>query len=159
MGILFLNGTVMFELGVIAKRQWRLWRQRVAYIIQEPATHGENCSWFLDESRGVPVQDFWTDINSLSGTHSERIGYPTQKPLALLERIIQASSNPGDVVLDPFCGCATACVAAENLGRGMARDRPFAESDGAGQRAVARVDGEPLPQPPCNGPDRYTKTH
>ena len=47
----------------------------------------------------------------------ERIGYPTQKPLALLERIIKASSNEGDVVLDPFCGCATACVAAENLGR------------------------------------------
>ena len=47
----------------------------------------------------------------------ERIGYPTQKPLALLERIIEASSNPGDVVLDPFCGCATACVAAENLDR------------------------------------------
>ncbi len=47
----------------------------------------------------------------------ERIGYPTQKPLALLERIIRASSNEGDMVLDPFCGCATACVAAENLGR------------------------------------------
>ena len=47
----------------------------------------------------------------------ERVGYPTQKPLALLERIISASSNPGDVVLDPFCGCATACVAAEKLGR------------------------------------------
>ena len=47
----------------------------------------------------------------------ERTGFPTQKPVALLERIIQASSKPGDVVLDPFCGCATACVAAENLGR------------------------------------------
>ncbi len=47
----------------------------------------------------------------------ERLGYPTQKPLALLERIISASSNPGDVALDPFCGCATACVAAEKLGR------------------------------------------
>ena len=47
----------------------------------------------------------------------ERVGYPTQKPLALLERIIKASSNEGDLVLDPFCGCATACVAAEQLGR------------------------------------------
>ena len=47
----------------------------------------------------------------------ERVGYPTQKPLALLDRIIQASSNPGDVILDPFCGCATACVSAESLGR------------------------------------------
>ena len=53
----------------------------------------------------------------MATTDKERIGYPTQKPLALLERIINASSNPGDVVLDPFCGCATACVAAEILGR------------------------------------------
>ena len=53
----------------------------------------------------------------LATTDMERIGYPTQKPLALLERIIQASSNEGDTVLDPFCGCATACIAAEKLGR------------------------------------------
>ena len=72
---------------------------------------------YLDESRGVPVQDVWNDIRSLSGAHRERIGYPTQQPLALLERIIKASSNEGDVVLDPFCGCATALVAAERLNR------------------------------------------
>ena len=64
---------------------------------------------------GVPLQDLWHDIPPVLG--KERIGYPTQKPLALLDRIIKASSNEGDVVLDPFCGCATACVAAENLGR------------------------------------------
>ena len=57
------------------------------------------------------------DVRWLATTDMERIGYPTQKPLALLERIINASSNPGDVVLDPFCGCATACVAADRLGR------------------------------------------
>ena len=72
---------------------------------------------YLDESRGVPVQDIWTDIGSLSGSHKERLGYPTQKPEALLERIIRASSNEGDVVLDPFCGCGTAVVAAHKLGR------------------------------------------
>ena len=72
---------------------------------------------YLDESRGVPVQDMWYDINSLSGSNSERLGYPTQKPEALLERIINASSNEGDVVLDPFCGCGTATVAAERLNR------------------------------------------
>ncbi|MBI4301681.1 MAG: site-specific DNA-methyltransferase, partial [Chloroflexi bacterium] len=59
----------------------------------------------------------WEDIGSLSGAHKERLGYQTQKPLALLERIINASSNPGDVVLDPFCGCGTAIHAAHKLGR------------------------------------------
>ena len=70
---------------------------------------------FADDMPGVPLQDLWDDIPPVLG--NERIGYPTQKPLALLERIIAASSNPGDVVLDPFCGCATACVAADKLGR------------------------------------------
>ena len=72
---------------------------------------------YLDEMPGVPLQDSWTDIGPISSQAKERLGYPTQKPLALLERIIRASSNEGDMVLDPFCGCATACVAAENLGR------------------------------------------
>ena len=72
---------------------------------------------YLDEIKGRPLQSVWTDINAINSQAKERIGYPTQKPLALLERIISASSYPGDVVLDPFCGCATACVAAEKLGR------------------------------------------
>ncbi len=70
---------------------------------------------YLDEQEGIPVDDFWDDIELVSG--SETLGYPTQKPLALLERIIQASSNPGDIVLDPFCGCGTAIAAAEKLNR------------------------------------------
>ena len=72
---------------------------------------------YIDESKGVPVQDIWTDVNSLSGSHKERLGYPTQKPLALLERIIQTSTVEGDVVLDPFCGCGTAVAAAQKLNR------------------------------------------
>jgi DNA modification methylase len=72
---------------------------------------------FLDEMKGVPLQTWWDDIFSLRGGSLERLGYPTQKPLALLERIILASSNPGDVVLDPFCGCGTAVHAAQKLGR------------------------------------------
>ncbi len=72
---------------------------------------------YLDEAKGIPVQDVWTDIESLRSWHKERLGYPTQKPEALLERIIQASSNEGDVVLDPFCGCGTAVAAAEKLNR------------------------------------------
>lgn len=71
---------------------------------------------YLDESKGVPAQDVWTDIKLATST-TERIGYPTQKPLALLERIIKASSNPGDLVLDPFCGCGTTIEAAQRLGR------------------------------------------
>ena len=70
---------------------------------------------YLAMMRGQPVGDCITDLSQASG--AERVGYPTQKPLALLERIIKASSNPGDTVLDPFCGCATTCVAAETLGR------------------------------------------
>jgi DNA modification methylase len=72
---------------------------------------------YLDESKGLPAQDLWNDIQSLRSWHAERMGYPTQKPLALLERIINASSKPGDVVLDPFCGCGTAIAAAQKLGR------------------------------------------
>lgn len=66
---------------------------------------------YLDEMPGVPQQDIWTDIRLQAGS-KERLGWDTQKPLALLERIISASSNPGDIVLDPFCGCGTALVAA-----------------------------------------------
>ena len=72
---------------------------------------------FLDDMPGVPVQDVWIDIPPINSQAKERVGYPTQKPLALLNRIIKASSNEGDMVLDPFCGCATACVAAERLHR------------------------------------------
>ena len=72
---------------------------------------------YLDESKGVPIQDTWSDIKALSGAHKERLGYPTQKPVALLERIVKASSNEGDLVLDPFCGCGTTIDAANRLGR------------------------------------------
>jgi DNA modification methylase len=72
---------------------------------------------YLDEMPGVPVQEIWTDIPVINNRSKEMLGYPTQKPLALLERIIRTSSNPGDVVLDPFCGCGTAIEASERLGR------------------------------------------
>ena len=72
---------------------------------------------YLDDSSGLKVQDIWTDTQALRSWHKERLGYPTQKPQALLERIIESSSNEGDVVLDPFCGCGTAVAAAENLKR------------------------------------------
>ena len=73
---------------------------------------------YLDESSGVrQIGDVWTDINMLNPVAKERLGYPTQKPMALLMRAIEASSNPGDVILDPFCGCGTTIHAAQTLGR------------------------------------------
>ena len=72
---------------------------------------------YLAASDGQVPSNNWTDISPINSQAKERTGYPTQKPLALLERIIKASSNEGDIVLDPFCGCATACVAADKLGR------------------------------------------
>jgi DNA modification methylase len=72
---------------------------------------------FLDESKGMPAQDLWIDIQALRSWHTELLGYPTQKPEALLNRIISASSNEGDTVLDAFCGCGTSIVVAQRLKR------------------------------------------
>jgi len=72
---------------------------------------------YLDTGKGVAIQSLWDDIPALHATDSERLGYPTQKPLLLLERIVNASSKEGDVILDPFCGCGTAVHAAEKLNR------------------------------------------
>jgi hypothetical protein len=72
---------------------------------------------YLDEGKGVPLGSVWDDIGPVQGQGGERLGYPTQKPLKLLERIIEISSQPNDIVLDAFCGCGTALVAAQNLGR------------------------------------------
>ena len=71
----------------------------------------------IDLERGTPVTDWWVDIKTVTGWNPEGVGWPTQKPIPLYERIIKASSNEGDVVLDPFCGCATTLVAAERNGR------------------------------------------
>ena len=86
--------------------------------LKKDGTPSKRCRiMFLDELPGVPLQSIWADIPSLRGGAAERLGYPTQKPVALLERIILASSNPGDVVLDPFCGCGTTVDAAQKHGR------------------------------------------
>lgn len=79
----------------------------------------ESKKYFLDEAKGTPYSDVWTDIQGFGvrSNAKEVTGYPTQKPLKLLERIIQTSSDPNDLILDPFCGCATTCVAAEKLNR------------------------------------------
>lgn len=75
------------------------------------------CKRYLDEMSGTLSTDIWDDVEHLHGSQKEALGYPTQKPEALLERIIQASSNEGDIVLDPFCGCGTSITVAERLKR------------------------------------------
>ena len=72
---------------------------------------------YFDEMPGAPVQDVWTDLNSIGGSSPERLGYPTQKPLSLMERILLSSSSEGQTVLDPFCGCGTSIHAAQKLNR------------------------------------------
>lgn len=103
-------------------RAWRYSRSTMEQLDREGQLYYSRTGYprrklYLDQSRGVPAQDIWADIRPLTGSNKERVGYPTQKPLALLDRIIRASSNPDDMVLDPFCGCATACVAADRLER------------------------------------------
>ncbi len=104
-------------------RHWRYSQERMQKLIDEgrvvQTRPGAVPQYkrYLDEMPGVPLQDVWTDIGPISSQAAERLGYPTQKPLALLERIITISSPDRGLVLDPFCGCGTAVHAAESLGR------------------------------------------
>ncbi len=105
-----------------------------------------------DKPKGTAVSDVWSDIPYLSSRASERVGYPTQKPLALYERIIKASSNEGDIVLDPFCGCATTPVAAERTGRQWVGMDLWAEAhkiilEQLEQEKLAVVEAEKAKQP------------
>ncbi len=104
-------------------RYWRYSKERMkelidaGRIVQRRPGAVPSYKRYLDEMPGVPLQDQWTDIGPIQSRSKERTGYPTQKPIALYERIVEASSNPGDIVLDPFAGCATTPIAAERLGR------------------------------------------
>jgi DNA modification methylase len=101
---------------------WRFSQENIDNMIEEGriilTSEGKpRVKRYLDEMPGHVIGDVWTDIPEINSQAKERLGYPTQKPIALLERIIQASSNEGEVVLDPFCGCGTAIHAAQSLGR------------------------------------------
>lgn len=116
------KGNPYYEvLGV--SRYWRYSRERMQQLIeagrvvQTKPGNVPQYKRYLDEMPGIPLQNIWTDIAPINMMAKERLGYPTQKPETLLERIISVSSNPGDVVLDPFCGCGTAVAAAQKLGR------------------------------------------
>ena len=116
------KGNPYYEfLGVT--RYWRYTRERMqelyhqGRIVQTSPGAVPRYKRYLDEMQGTPLQDVWDDILPLGAQATERLGYPTQKPLTLLERIISTSSKTGDIVLDPFCGCGTAIAAAQKLGR------------------------------------------
>ena len=101
---------------------WRVPRETMERLDSQGKLHftsrgGIRLKRYLDENKGTLLQEIWTDVDVINSQARERTGYQTQKPLALLDRIIQASSNEGDVVLDPFCGCGTAILAAHKLNR------------------------------------------
>ena len=104
-------------------RYWRYSQQRMQQlidagkIVQTRPGAVPRYKRYLDEMPGISLQDIWNDIGPIPSQASERLGYPTQKPVGLLERIISSSSNEGDVILDPFCGCGTAVAAAQKLNR------------------------------------------
>ena len=101
------------------KRTFNIERKPYAENTQQVGIHStySGADNKIDLKRGTPITDWWNDIQTTTGWSPENTGYPTQKPLALYERIVKSSSNPGDWVLDPFCGCATTPIAAERLGR------------------------------------------
>jgi DNA modification methylase len=115
-----LPGDILERLGIQGGSvQERLEALEAAGRIFWPKKAGgtPRLKWFADELGGSAMPDVWSDIAPVSASAAERLGYPTQKPEALLERILRASTREGEVVLDPFCGCGTAVVVAERLGR------------------------------------------
>lgn len=155
-------------MGVTRVWRWTQERMKAArdkgLIVQSGPGRVPQLKRYLAEQRGRPLGDVWTDIPPLNSQARERLGYPTQKPVKLLDRVIRAASNPGDIVLDPFCGCGTSIEAAEILGRGwvgidvthyaitlieqrLSKSHPLAKyevagrpSDLAGARDLARRD-------------------
>ena len=143
-------------MGMTKVWRWTKDRMLAAYeagvIVQPRPGAVPRFKRYLDQQRGKPLADVWTDIAPLNSQARERLGYPTQKPVALLERIIELSSKPGDLVLDPFCGCGTTIDAAQRLERSwtgiditylaisLIKSRLL---DSYGDSAAYRVIGEP----------------
>jgi DNA modification methylase len=143
-------------------RFWRYSKEKMAELIQQgrvvQTKPGAVPAYkrYLDEMQGVPLQDWWGDIGPIAAQAAERLGYPTQKPVALLERIIRSSCPEGGAVLDPFCGCGTTITAAQSLGRAwigidithlaitLMKERL---KDTFGDAAVFKVVGEPVSVP------------
>ena len=103
-------------------RTWLFTKEKMAELDRQDKIYYSSTGYprlkqYLDESQGSPIGDIWLNISALKHSGKERLDYPTQKPEALLERVIKASSNEGDVVLDAFCGCGTAIAVAQRLNR------------------------------------------
>ncbi len=158
-------------LGTTRVWRWTQKRMQAAYkaglVVQPSKGAVPRFKRYLDEQRGKPFGDVWTDIPPINSQAQERLGYPTQKPEALLERIIKTSSNEGDIVLDPFCGCGTAVAVAQRLERKwvgidithlavtLIRHRLFTAYGG---KAEYEVIGEPVSVPDAEalaGEDKY----
>jgi DNA modification methylase len=116
------KGNPFYEIMGVS-RYWRYSQAKMkelidaGLVVQTKPGSVPRRKYYLDEGKGVELQALWSDIDALNSQAIERLGYPTQKPLALLERIINASTDQDDVVLDPFCGCGTSIDAAQKLGR------------------------------------------
>jgi len=136
-------------LGV--RRVWRWTKERMeralseGLVVQSRPGAVPRLKRYLNGQRGKPMGDVWTDIAPLSAHAGERLGYPTQKPLALLERIVRIASNPGDVVLDPFCGSGTTLEACEKLGRRWIGIDEAARAIATARRRLAAIRGSPTP--------------
>jgi site-specific DNA-methyltransferase (adenine-specific) len=137
-----------------SKEQLEAWLAEGRILLKRDGTPRlDGLKVFLDDTKGKPISTNWADIQRIGNTSDERLGYPTQKPEALLDRIIQASSHPGDLVLDPFCGCGTTIASAQRLGRrwigidithlaiGLIRNRL---ADAHGASLTYHVVGEPV---------------
>lgn len=120
------GGDTLYEFMGVRPKPGRIWAYskenmlkmfKEGRIVQTAPGRMPRYKRYLDEMPGVPIQDLWTDIRPISSQAAERLGYPTQKPEAILERIIKVSSDEGGIVLDPFCGCGTTITVAEKLKR------------------------------------------
>ena len=116
------KGNPIYEvMGV--QRYWRYSKEKMneliemGMVVQTKVGNVPQRKQYLDQGKGVPIQSLWDDVPALHSQDSERLGYPTQKPESLLERIIKASSNEGDIILDAYCGCGTTIAVAEKLNR------------------------------------------
>jgi len=153
------KGNPLYEVMGVS-RHWRYSREKMAKLIAEGRVvqskpgNVPQYKRYLDEMRGVPVQNIWTDISPINMMAKERLGYPTQKPEELLNRILSVSSNEGDLILDPFCGCGTAVQVSQKLNRrwigidithlaiGLIKNR-LDSTFGVGIRETYQVVGEP----------------
>ena len=134
-------------------RAWRFSEDRMAELERDGRVHFPSRAGgmprrkvYLSESRGTPLPNYWDDVSALTGNYEERLGFPTQKPEALLDRIIRASSDEGDLILDPFCGCGTAMAAAEKAGRRWAGIDLTHLAIGLVEERLRRLGAEPVVQ-------------